>query len=81
MRVGDKVICIDQSGTMGIDKRQIYTIDVFYGDSLLSLKEETEYKHYFCDRFKLAPKNNKLNRKLYPNHKVEGNYLVEEINE
>lgn len=80
--MGDYVVCIDKKGahkaySLNCDIHCVIEISEFFdhirvkeNDKLLSIK-----------RFKLALKNNKLNRKLYPNYKIQGEYLIKEKHE
>lgn len=84
-KVGDKVVCIDNSFRKEfLELNRVYkVINVIpYVDNSYGLRLENVHggSHNY-DRFKLALKNNKLNRKLYPNYKVKNGYLIRSDND
>jgi len=79
-KVGDMVVCVDAKTdyrtTFKLIQGKLYKI--LYVDDYHITIVESKHCRWNLTRFELALKNNKLNRKLYPNYKIEGKFLIKE---
>lgn len=71
MKKGDKVFCLLSAGSR-LNEGEIYTVNNSNID-MVELKETNSF--WNKKRFSLAIKNNKLNRKLYPDAVEVSGYL------
>lgn len=82
---GDLVICVDDHHTVGVVEGNTYKIRGTHTglSGTLFCTIEEDHKSFYLSRFKLAIPNNKLSRKVYPDHQVSNcrKFLKKDSNE
>jgi len=74
---GDKVYCVSINSPKhwNYEVRKIYTVKLWVNNAIQTYENNLWIRE---DRMVKVLTNNKLNRAIYPNHKIVDNYLIRE---